>query len=198
MSDIRVFVAFPASTVVFAGETLQCKITFKNISQKAAGGTGGATNPSRNSSVSSESSLAVSNPDRRSRGPPLQIPPGDNRRVSPRLPASRPPSAGYKPPPSASKPPPSASKPPPLPTPSPTPTPGANRHKRSVSIVSLSSDIGDAGGLRSPSLTTRPRGHGRSASLQIPPGRPLVNGAGAAPSSGISPPNYMVRGENLD
>ncbi|KAF8433303.1 hypothetical protein BGX38DRAFT_1276122 [Terfezia claveryi] len=35
MSDIRVFVTFPptaSGSAIFAGETLQCKITFKNVS----------------------------------------------------------------------------------------------------------------------------------------------------------------------
>ena len=179
MSDIRVSVSFPKSTAVYAGETLQCKITFKNIAPKP--GASGL-------SSSILSSVALTGSERRASriGTPLQIPGagGEPKWTGPRNPtASRPLSSGYKAPPSASKTPVTA-LPPATPT-SPTSAPGSHRHKRSVSIVSLSSDIGDGSPvLRSPPLlASRPRGHGRSASLQI------TTGAGrshpSSPSSGI-------------
>jgi len=175
MSDIRVFATFPESTAVFAGETLQCKITFKNVSPKP--GSRGGYSQAPSPTINGHALLG----DRIQKAPPLRTPGTDARRterISPRLPSSRPPSATYKPSYSHTI---SSAKPPASPSAS---VAGPNsrlnhKHKRSVSIISLSSDVGIENGgrgnrdvgLRSPPVQSRPRGHGRSASLQIAPGR---------------------------
>ncbi|KAF8252163.1 Rgp1-domain-containing protein [Wilcoxina mikolae CBS 423.85] len=208
MSDIRVFVTFPESTAVFAGETLQCKITFKNVSPKpgSRGGYSQAGSPTINGHVHPG--------DRTQKSPPLQIPVTDARRsgrISPRLPLSQPPSASYKSSHSHTL---SSTKPPASPTPSAAGPNGRSnhKHKRSVSIVSLSSDVGiESGGrgnrdvgLRSPSAQSRPRGHGRSASLQIAPGRhPGVTNGTTSPSATMSgrstqtPPTPLVESDPM-
>ena len=188
MSDIRVFVAFPESNAVFAGETLECKITFKNTAQKPS-----TRGPSSSSQLSFPSSngYTIGGP-RVPLAPPLYARP---ERTSPRPASARPPSAGPK---QATQHAGSTAKSPVIPfQPSITPNGRPNqiqKHQRSISIVSLGSDMGsECGGrgpgtrdgtLRSPPPQQRPRGHGRSASLQITTGRQSSVANGSFPSSG--------------
>jgi hypothetical protein len=189
MSDIRVFVTFPESTAVFAGETLQCKITFKNVSQKSGikGQPSSLLGSPTSNGYTPGSSYSARNPQ------PLQVPTtARSGRISPRSHSSRPPTAGLQPsfPPSA----PSA-KSPTAPT-SPTATVAgrpSHTHKRAVSIVSISSDLGIEGGrggresgLRSPPALPSSRGHGRAASLQITPGKHAVAPNGSTATSGTA------------
>lgn len=188
MSDIRVFVTFPGSNAVFAGETLECKITFKNTAQKPS--TRGPPSSSQLSSPTSNG-YAVGGP-RVPLAPPLHT---RSERTSPRPASARPPSANPKPTTQHTV---STAKSPVLPSqPQSTPNVRANqnhKHQRSISIVSLSSDMGsECGGrgpgtrdgvLRSPPPQQRPRGHGRSASLQITTGRQSSVTNGSIPPSG--------------
>lgn len=168
MSDIRVFVTFPESSVVFAGETLQCKITFKNVapvpgtpSPKPHFFDGSPMSPRAGSSGSIG-------------GRQLQVPDGRRSgRVSPRSPAPSP--GGHQTSFSMVLPP----KSPIAPSSSGNDC-AAQKHRRSVSIVSIGSDIGETlnvtpgaaqrggNGGTSPGLgKSRPgKGHGRSASMQ--------------------------------
>ena len=204
MSGIRVFVTFPESNAVFAGETLQCKITFKNVSQKP--GTK-VVSPSQHGSptTSNNGYLLEGSPNIRTpKPPPLHIPSVDVQgALSPRLPWARPPSAGHKP--SFSQPA-LTTKSPPLQIPSITTSPNGrppnHKHKRSVSIVSLSSEIGlesggrgtRDGGIRSPPTSaSRPKGHGRSASLQIASGRQA-----AVPNGVVSNPSMTLPFPHLE
>jgi hypothetical protein len=191
MSDIRVFVTFPESTAVFAGETLQCKITFKNVSQKSGpkGQPSSLLGSPRSNGYTPGSSYSARNPQ------PLQVPTtARSGRISPRSHSSRPPTAtaGLKPSFPHSTP---SAKSPTVPT-SPTATADGrpnHKHKRTVSIVSISSDVGiESGrggresGLRSPPALPGSRGHGRAASLQITPGRHAVTPKGSTPTSGTA------------
>lgn len=201
MSDIRVFVTFPESSTVFAGEKLECKITFKNVSpisganrgvpqlhlqKPTAGGYGLPTNGN---------ALGGG----KNKGVPLQLPTGlRSGTMSPRLPTGRS-SSGHKPSLSLSVP--AGPKPAgPKPPASPLPAPSANggighKHKRSISIVSLGSEVGVEGqgrgqgedGFKSPHMPqgrAARGGHGRSASLHTLPRRsPMPNGS--TPNSGM-------------
>ncbi|KAA8893945.1 Rgp1-domain-containing protein [Sphaerosporella brunnea] len=190
MSDIRVFVTFPESPAVFAGETLQCKITFKNVSQKSGpkGPTSSLLSSPTGNGFSLGNSLGARIPPLAS---PLQIPAGrSSGRISPRATSSRPPSTGFK----LSLPhaPPSARSP--VVPSSPVATSDSrsgHKHQRTVSIVSISSDAGiengrasREAGLRSPPPMPRSRGHGRVASLQITPGKHAVPN-GSTPASAV-------------
>lgn len=198
MSDIRVFVTFPESSTVFAGEKLECKITFKNVSpisganrgapplhlQKPAGnGYGPQTNGNALGGV-------------KGKGAPLQLPPGTRPgAISPRLPMGRS-SSGHKPALSLSVP--AGAKPPVSPLPAPSANGGiGHKHKRSISIVSMGSEAGAEGGgggrgqgedgFKSPHIPqgrVARGGHGRSASLHTLPRRsPNLNGS--TPNSGM-------------
>ena len=197
MSDIRVFVTFPESAVVFAGEKLVCKITFKNISPPPGSqrphiplhgspkANGGGFTPGANGSALG------------SKATPLQLPATGSRSTttSPRIPSARPVSH-HKPSLSLSVP---ATKSPVSPAPpvSAASSGKGHKHRRSISIVSLGSDAGIEGGgrgqgeegIRSPPLVQGRQGwggHSRSASLQTMPRRSpgLVNGS--TPNSGMT------------
>ncbi|KAL1792801.1 hypothetical protein ACET3X_009308 [Alternaria dauci] len=164
-SNIRVFVQWKDSTV-FAGEDIECTITFKNVAspegrdgspvRKQNGfATGGErqrklppVHSSTRPSVSRNSSFAS------------QLPPSHIRGHRPALSLHTPSTAGG----------PRSPAPPSVIHGSNTGTP---KHGRSVSIVSLGTDAGTDGSHERGIPIRRPaRGHGRSASLQVVPGRP--------------------------
>ncbi|KAI5800033.1 Rgp1-domain-containing protein [Geopyxis carbonaria] len=203
MADIRVFVTFPESNVIFAGEVMQCKITFKNVSTALSSSRG----PSQLSSpLANGHSFGVNGStigERRGSFVPRQSPIADSKRserVSPRAPPSRPPSA-HKPSLSMMS---VASANSPI---SPVPTGRlGHKHKRSVSIVSLGSEagielghgVGRGGsqgdvGLKPLPSPSRSRGHGRSASLQIHPRRQsAVSVPSLASSRTTQPPTPLI------
>ncbi|PWW77556.1 Rgp1-domain-containing protein [Tuber magnatum] len=198
MSDIRVFVTFPESAVVFAGEKLECKITFKNVSPPP-----GSQRPhipvhgspkANGGFYSGASGSALGG-----RAAPLQSPAAGNRSVttSPRIPSARPVSH-HKPSLSLSVP---ATKSPvsPAPPASAASNGKGHKHRRSISIVSLGSDVGIEGGgrgqgeegIRSPPLVQGRQGrggHSRSSSLQTMPRRSPVLANGSTPNSATMPP----------
>ncbi|KAI1456135.1 Rgp1-domain-containing protein [Annulohypoxylon moriforme] len=169
LSNIRVFITWDDQTV-FAGEDIKCHITFKNIA------------PGPNQARSS------------SQQPPTI--PERSRQPSPLLSPRTKPNNGLTPPaptrghrstlsltvPSSS----SRLRGPPqqwTPTQSSPQRPG-HAHKRSLSIVSIGSAATieeQSQGKTSPARPPRhPRGHGRSASLQISPRGGLINGPHSA------------------
>lgn len=169
-SDLQVFVRWKEQTV-FAGEDLECTITFKNVSAEEAQGQGdssqqpqpprgNATRPvngSANGDYFSPKSISRFLPNSR-RPFPLrpqgrpQPPAGRTHRVSSSLSTPIASNQGF----------------PPLSEKNRGPPPPGHRHKRSVSIISLDND----GKERKPghpqfNKHVPPRGHGRSASLQV-------------------------------
>ncbi|RPB05557.1 Rgp1-domain-containing protein [Choiromyces venosus 120613-1] len=198
MSDIRVFVTFPESAVVFAGEKLECKITFKNTSPPSGSQRPHVPlhgSPKANGGFASGANGSALG----GKAAPLQLPVAGNRSAatSPRIPSTRAVSH-HKPSLSLSVP---AAKSPVSPGPpvSAASNGKGHKHRRSISIVSLGSDAGIEGGgrgqgeegIRSPSLIQGRQGrggHSRSASLQTMPRRSpgLVNGS--APNSATMPP----------
>ncbi|KAB8235456.1 intracellular protein transport protein [Aspergillus alliaceus] len=193
-SDIQVFVKWKEQTI-FAGEDVECTITFKNIAE----GNGDSNNgrqvspqrkPSRpgSSTPHSDSFFSLksprnlfSNPSRRSSTTFSRRSP--SHRVSSSLSS---PLVG-----SHSFPPPS--------TPRNGPPP-SHKHKRSISILSIDSE---GGGDRAPKTTSpftrsRPaRGHGRSASLQVVPKRfegydDIFPRGGRHTTRGIPPPESAM------
>ncbi|KAI1210303.1 Rgp1-domain-containing protein [Annulohypoxylon truncatum] len=169
LSNIRVFITWDDQTV-FAGEDIKCHITFKNI----------APGPNQTRSSSQQ--------------PPTI--PERSRQPSPLLSPRTKPNNGLTPPaptrghrstlsltvPSSS----SRLRGPPqqwTPTQSSPQRPG-HAHKRSLSIVSIGSAATieeQSHGKSSPARPPRPpRGHGRSASLQISPRGGLINGPQSA------------------
>lgn len=171
LTNIRVFVNWTEHTV-FAGEDIECEITFKNIATPApsrsslqpppanGSGAGGdrqrkstATQIKRESTISPRPSL----PSRGHRSTlSLNVPAGSVRAVPPSAPWNGGP-------------------------------PKAISHTRSVSIISIGAtesaidDVASQGSLADRPLSVM-KGHGRSASLQIIPRRHGVNGG---PSTGI-------------
>lgn len=218
MSDIRVFVTFPETSTVFAGEKLECKITFKNVSsvpgssrgagpplhlQKPTGNVYGlpATNgslvaPGVGAGAGVGAAVAGGRPSSRAGTSQLPATTARSGAVSPRIPAgSGRPTSAHKPSLSLSVP---AGKVPPT---SPVSASGTNggighKHKRSISIVSIGSEAGglETGGRedsRSPNTQGRARSHGRSASLHTLPRRsPMLNGF--TPTSGMHPANMVL------
>jgi hypothetical protein len=158
-SNIRVFVQWKDSTV-FAGEDIECTITFKNVAVPdgrsksssppkyngfASGGERQrklpAVHSSTRPSVSRNSSYA------RGHGPALSI------QTTSTVPGKRspvPPSGGFNNGNSA-------------------PT---HRHGRSLSIYSMGTDTATEVVTHDRAAPSRRRGHGRAASLQVVPGRP--------------------------
>lgn len=193
MSNIRVFVTFPTTSsgsAIFAGDTLQCKITFKNVpmAQPMA--------PPVPILIQNQLSSPQINGGAKK---PTSITGVDKARgaaMSPRIPQS---AQGHRPNLSLSV---TANKSIQAKT-SPTASPIlengtalGHKHKRSISIVSMNSELGEfsemgrghqkgasIGGLarQGPPLTRDNvrRGHGRSTSLQVSP-RP--RGVGSSPS----------------
>lgn len=156
---------------VFAGEEIECQITFKNIATVSA--------PSKASLHPSAANGFASGGERQRKSPTAQV--KTNSALSPR---PSPPNRGHRSALSLST--------PVRHTPSQS-TPGSwtgeprktskngGTHKRSVSIISIGASEGGFDDLTSHgSLPERPRrmsrGHGRSASLQIVPRRYGVNG----------------------
>ena len=175
MGDIRVFVSFPESAAVFAGETLQCKITFKNISST----TSSTRSPQHAPSSSYGQTLGAFLNERRVKSAPRQLPPPTDLRrprgLSPRL-SSRPPSAhnkslSFSVPPLKSPPGTSQGRPP-------------HAHKRSLSIISIGSDPGIEAPVTG-TLSPRPRGHARTSSLQITTRKQSAASDGSVPNSGM-------------
>ncbi|KAF8460229.1 Rgp1-domain-containing protein [Kalaharituber pfeilii] len=208
MSDIRVFVTFPPSSsssgsAIFAGETLQCKITFRNVSSVP-----GSRPPPPSTPAQPPPPLHLQNqilPPQsagagQSNGGPIKknsLASGSDRArgvaMSPRIPQGASKSQGHKPSLSLSVP--GTQNVAPKTPPSTSPSLGngsasgpkhGHKHKRSISIVSISSDLGtiiggdeghqrgaSIGGVGPPSTRSNMRrGHGRSSSLQYSP-RPM-------------------------
>ena len=163
-SNIRVFVQWKDSTV-FAGEDIECTITFKNVAppegsdrspvRKQNGYATGErqrkllpVHSSTRPSISRNSSFAS------------QLPPPHIRGHRPALSLQAPSTAGG------------------LRSPVPPSAASGNiangqKHGRSVSIVSLGTDVGtEVGHDRGVPIRRPTRGHARSASLQVVPGRP--------------------------
>ncbi|KAF1943110.1 Rgp1-domain-containing protein [Clathrospora elynae] len=159
-SNIRVFVQWKDSTV-FAGEDIECTIIFKNVAPPegrdrsprgqngfAPGGERQRRLPAVPPSVSRRSSVAS------------QLPPQHIRAHRPALSLHTPSTAGGR----RSPVPPGAAS---------GNNSGGLRHGRSLSIISMGTDAGtDASHERGIPIRRPPRGHGRSASLQVVPGRP--------------------------
>ncbi|KKK14223.1 hypothetical protein AOCH_000341, partial [Aspergillus ochraceoroseus] len=196
-SDIQVFVKWKDQTI-FAGEDVECTITFKNVTEKGVEpGTGGPQTPhqrkqSRAASTHSDS-FSLKLPSN-----PFKSP---HRRSYPLIPRKSPshrfsssvssPLIG-----SHSFPPPSSPR---------IVSPPGHKHKRSISILSIDSEGGAGGtaGDKTPRTSSqfsypRPiRGHGRSASLQVVPrryeGHEDAIGKGArSPIRAFPPPDSPV------
>ncbi|RPB27987.1 Rgp1-domain-containing protein [Terfezia boudieri ATCC MYA-4762] len=196
MSDIRVFVTFPptaSGSAIFAGETLQCKITFKNVS--AVPGVRAVATPLPPAAQAMPLHLQhqVHAPPQANGGPKKSTATDKARGVamSPRIPQSA--QQGQRTvlylPVAEGK---GGSREKTSQASSPRTRNGSasggfgHKHKRSISIVSMSSDLGDSkeigprghqrgasignlvgqGGPPSARDNAR-RGHGRSASLQV-------------------------------
>jgi RAB6A-GEF complex partner protein 2 len=156
---------------VFAGEEIECQITFKNIATVPA--------PSKTSLHPSAANGLTSGGGRQRKTPTAQI--KTNSTLSPR---PSPPNRGHRTALSLSTP---AGHTQPQSTAGswngqpPKATKDGGTHRRSVSIISIGASEGGFDDLKSHgSLPERPRGmsrgHGRSASLQIVPRRYGVNG----------------------
>lgn len=181
LTNIRVFVQWTEQTV-FAGEDIECQITFKNV----------ATTPiASKTTLHPTSANGFAQGERQRKSPTPQI--KAITRPSSKLP---PPNRGHRATHSFSG---------PVSTgrsqlgsgswaggQGKTTTEGST-HKRSVSIISIGASeggTGDAGSHSSKLDGPRraPRGHGRSASLQIVPRRHGLNGG---PISGKLPPPFL-------
>jgi hypothetical protein len=172
LSSIRVFVKWTEQTV-FAGEEIECEITFKNIATiptpsrnslhpSSAAGNGfapGGERPRKATSVQTKNGA----PSPRPRLPPerghksslsLNVPPQSSRSHRKTDPWNGAPLSGIK--------------------------KGKGGHGRSVSIISIGaserSTIGEGGNGNSDERPRVTKGHGRSSSLQIVPRRHGING----------------------
>ncbi|KAK2625738.1 hypothetical protein QTJ16_005050 [Diplocarpon rosae] len=175
LTNIRVFVQWTEQTV-FAGEDIECLVTFKNI----------ASVPSSRTSLHPSSANVPTQADRQRKTAISQI--RNNASLSPRAPFS---SRGHRTTVSLSVPATSAAPQPVMPAswngaPLKIAQAGGNSHKRSVSIISIGAsegcmdDIVSHGGF-SERPRCSPRGHERSASLQVIPRRRGSNGCPPAP-----------------
>ncbi|KAH7090440.1 Rgp1-domain-containing protein [Paraphoma chrysanthemicola] len=190
-SNIRVFVEWKNATV-FAGEDIECTITFRNVAppegrdrspaRKQNGFAPGGDRTRKLPPVHSSTRPSVS----RNSSFVSQNPPAHVRGHRPALSLNTPSTAGERRSPAP-----------------PTAVFGNNtsgqRHGRSVSIVSLGTDVATETSRGGSAATGRPaRGHARSGSLQIVPGRPSsypVNSPGHRSAThpsplagGLSPP----------
>lgn len=164
-SDIQVFVRWKDQTV-FAGEDVECTITFKNVAEGSSNSNHAEQPPHQrrhsraaNTPSNSESLFSLRSPFSQSR----RSYPMSKKPIHRATSSLNSPWFG-----SHSFPPPSAP-----PTPRNGPPPG-HKHKRSVSILSMDGEGGGEKSSGSNHLSGRPkpaRGHGRSASLQVPPRR---------------------------
>ncbi|EDO02890.1 hypothetical protein SS1G_05367 [Sclerotinia sclerotiorum 1980 UF-70] len=181
-SNIRVFIQWKEQTV-FAGEDIECQITFKNVA---------TTPPSSKSSLNSSGSNAFLQSPERHRRPPSQI---KNSSLSPR--SGIPNRGDHRSSLSLTVPPESVHS-----KQSEQWSRGVSRygrggegHKRSLSIISMGASESAADEAASHgSLAERSdrgeRGHGRSASLQIVPRRNGLNGGPmTAPLNSRIPPH---------
>jgi hypothetical protein len=175
LTNIRVFVQWTEQTV-FAGEEIECQITFKNIATTPA--------PSKTLLHPSATNGFASGGERQRKAPTTQIkanstpnprpsPPNRGHRTTLSLTTPVGPVQPQSAPGSWNGGPPKVSK-------------DGSTHKRSVSIISIGASEGGVEDLKSHgNLPERPRGlsrgHGRSASLQIVARRHGINGG---PTSG--------------
>lgn len=153
-SNIRVFVRWTDSTV-FAGEDIECTITFANV----AAAEGRARSPA------SRQHGFVNGGERQRRLPPV------HSSTRPTVSRNSSFASQLPPPPQTVR----AAHRPTLSLSLHTPgnSAAAQRHGRSLSIVSLNTNAAtDASLDRGPAARRPPRGHARSASLQVVPGRP--------------------------
>jgi RAB6A-GEF complex partner protein 2 len=166
-TNIRVFVDWREPTV-FAGESVECTVTFKNVArtlapEKSPGRSlNGFVKPGeRKTPVSRSSARALaSNASYTANNEHSQSTKGHRPALSLYAPSQASVSTTQ-----------AVSPPPPLTNGAP---PGPPRHGRSLSIMSMGSfPIGDVNSERGGTAQTRrpARGHGRSASLQVSPGR---------------------------
>ncbi|PYH36100.1 putative intracellular protein transport protein (Sat1) [Aspergillus neoniger CBS 115656] len=165
-SDIQVFVKWKDQTI-FAGEDVECIITFKNVAEtngepRNGGQSSHQRHPSRATSSHSESLFSLRSPQKFFFSPHRR----SYSSVSKKSPSHRPSSSVSSPLiGSHSFPPPS--------TPRSGP-PAGGKHKRSVSILSIDSETTGEPTPRTSSQFSRSRpvrGHGRAASLQVLPRR---------------------------
>jgi hypothetical protein len=180
LSNIRVFVQWTEQTI-FAGEEVECEITFKNIATIPA--------PSRNSLHPSSAAGNGFAPggERPRKATSVQV---KNGAASPR--PRLPPERGHKATLSLNVPPPSSRPQRTTDLWNGAPLSGVKKgkggHGRSVSIISIgaseSSTICEGGNGNSNERPRITKGHGRSSSLQIVPRRHGINGG---PPSGKDP-----------
>jgi hypothetical protein len=170
LTNIRVFVQWTEQTV-FAGEDIECQITFKNVATTPT--------PSRTTLHPASANGFAPGGERQRKGPSTQsknsatsnhkpLPPNRGHRAT--LSLNAPVGVGRPQPSSRSwtEGPPKVGK-------------DGSSHKRSVSIISIGASEGavDDGASHSSLIEGSrriPRGHGRSASLQIVPRRQGING----------------------
>ncbi|KAL4803579.1 Rgp1-domain-containing protein [Aspergillus unguis] len=170
-SDIQVFVKWKDQSI-FAGEDVECVITFKNVAERSDD-----PNNAQTPHLRKQSRTAMTP---RSESFSLRLPPNPfrnpNRRSYPIVPRKSP---SHRISSSVSSPLIGSHSFPPPSTPRNGPLPAGHKHKRSVSILSIDSEGGNSSVAgdktpRTPSQlnSARPaRGHGRSASLQVTPRR---------------------------
>ncbi|EAU37927.1 conserved hypothetical protein [Aspergillus terreus NIH2624] len=196
-SDIQVFVKWKDQTI-FAGEDVECTITFKNVAEQTAETNNGGQLPHQrkqsrtgNTSPKSESLFSLRSPQ--------SLFFNSHRRSYPTL-AKR--SPAHRISSSVSSPLIGSHSFPPPSTPRSGP-PAGHKHKRSVSILSIDSDLPTDITPRSSSQFSRSkpvRGHGRSASLQVPPrrheGYEEPFGKGRTPSRGYPPESPIAPSSN--
>ncbi|RVD82323.1 uncharacterized protein DFL_006751 [Arthrobotrys flagrans] len=209
-SNIRVFVSFGDKAAVFAGEDIECTITFRNIAP-APGSHRTTSSRAVNGSIAEHPDSKNPYNERRSKQPPLSLAAAEKSSGS----SSRKQRPGSISTANARKHRPSLS----LSTPAsarrvaqgtPLGSPAAStvrpmtattqgsgaiesalgsaghKHKRSISIVSIGSDAGGDVQARTPGRRSTP--HSRSTSLSYNPKRsPMVGGFGAAPQSATLP-----------
>ncbi|KAF3245793.1 hypothetical protein TWF192_007269 [Orbilia oligospora] len=209
-SNIRVFVSFGDKAAVFAGEDIECTITFRNIAP-APGSHRTTSSRSVNGSIAEHPDAKNPYNERRSKQPPLSLAAAEKSSGS----SSRKQRPGSISTANARKHRPSLS----LSTPAsarriaqgtPLGSPAAStvrpmtattqgsgtmeavlgsaghKHKRSISIMSIGSDTGGDVQARTPGRRSTP--HSRSTSLSYNPKRsPMVGAFGAAPQSATLP-----------
>ncbi|KAH8811674.1 Rgp1-domain-containing protein [Xylogone sp. PMI_703] len=179
-SNIRVFVQWKEQTV-FAGENIDCEIIFKNVAPSATPSKTSLQPPAANGHISTTerqrkqsaaTNKSISNASLR------PVVPGRGHRATLSLSVSTAP--GKQPTEAGSQ---NESRP---------KSSLGGTHKRSISIVSIGaseSSVADvASRLGNPESPRRPRGHARSASLQIVPRRTGVNGGPPSATMSQRPP----------
>ena len=175
-SDIQVFVKWKEQTI-FAGEDVECVITFKNVADGPGDAANGPSTPQHARRASrSLNGISSSGNDgffTTVKSPASLFFGGKGRSLpqSPRRPADR----SHRVSASLNSPLGGSNSFPPLHTPPPRfDQSSGHRHKRSVSILSIESDTGSTAektSLSSPLGRPGHRGHGRSVSVQIHPRR---------------------------